>query len=115
MALRVDFRQFLDEEGNVLTLTEQATTVFKFLSNIVLSVSQQPFSQQSISFNNEQPLIDVNLKCNTRADELTCTGSIEASCVTIGIIKWHCDTCAATGSISNWQGSFWDKQKRTLH
>ena len=55
MALKVDLRHFIDEEGIVLALTEQAKTVFKFLTKIVYSVSE----------NIEQPLIDVDLKCNT--------------------------------------------------
>ncbi len=105
MTLKVDLRHFLDEEGNALALTEQANTVFKFLIKIVSSVSQ----------NIEQPLIDVDLKCNTRADELSCQGSIEATSIEIGMIEWHCDTCEASGTISNWQGSKWDKQKRTIH
>lgn len=105
MALKVDLRHFLDEEGNVLELTEQAKTVFKFLTKIVLSVSE----------NIEQPLIDVDLKCNTRADGLSCRGSIEATCIEIGMIEWHCDICEASGTISNWQGSLWDKQERTIH
>jgi hypothetical protein len=29
MILKVDFKQFLDEQGEVLALTEQAKTVFK--------------------------------------------------------------------------------------
>ncbi|WP_114325927.1 hypothetical protein [Candidatus Colwellia aromaticivorans] len=105
MALKADLRHFLDEEGNVLELTEQAKTVFKFLTKIVSSVSE----------NIEQPLIDVDLKCNSRADELSCVGSVEATCISIGMIEWHCDTCEASGTISNWQGSMWDKQERTIH
>lgn len=105
MALKVDLRQFLDDEGDELELTKQAKTVFKFLTKIVSLVSE----------NIEQPLIDVDLKCNTRADELSCDGGIEAMCIAIGIIEWQCDTCEASGTISNWQGSIWDKQKRTIH
>ncbi len=105
MGLKVDFKQFLDEKGELLALTEQAKTVFKFLSKIVLSVSE----------NIEQPLIEVDLNCNARADELSCEGGIEASCIAIDIIEWHCDTCEASGTISNWQGSLWDMQKRTIH
>ncbi len=105
MALKVDFRQFLDDEGNVLALTEQAKTVFEFLIKIMSSVSE----------NIEQPLIDVDLNCNTRADGLSCEGSITAKCNAIGMIEWHCDTCDASGTISNWQGSMWDKQERTIH
>lgn len=71
MALKVDLRHFLDEEGNVLALTEQANTVFKFLFKIVLSVSPE-----SVYENIEQPLIYVDLKCNSRADELSCCGHI---------------------------------------
>jgi hypothetical protein len=105
MALKTDLRLFLDEEGNVAELTEQAKMVFKFLTNIVSSVSA----------NIEQPIIDVDLKCNTRADGPSCEGSIKAKSIVIGMIDWHCDTCIAAGTISHWQGSKWDKQERTLH
>ena len=82
------------------------------------SVSQESVAQTSLSPNIEQPLIEVDLNCNTRADELSCCGHIEASCNSIGtisIIEWRCDTCKAGGTISNWQGSVWDKKKRTMH
>jgi hypothetical protein len=115
MTLKVDFRRFLDEEGNVLALTEQANTVFQFLSKIVSSVSQRSLSHETVSPNREPALIDVDLKCNSRSDALSCPGDIEASSITIGIIEWHCDTCKAAGTISNWQASKWDKQKRTMH
>ncbi len=105
MALKADLRHFLDEEGHVLELTDQAETIFKFLIKIVSSVSK----------NIEMPLINVDLKCTTRADELSCEGSIEARCIAIGMIEWHCDTCEASGTISNWQGSLWDKQEHTIH
>jgi hypothetical protein len=105
MVLKADIRDFLDEEGKVLELTEQAKTVFEFITKIVLSVSE----------NIEQTLIDVDLKCNTRGVELSCKGSIEAIHMPIGLIEWHCDTCQAFGTVSNWQGSIWDKQKRTIH
>jgi len=105
MALNADLRHFLDEEGNVEELTDQAKTIFKFLTKIVSSVSR----------NIEQPLIDVDLKCSTRGHEISCQGSIDAKCTAIGLIKWHCDTCEAAGTISNWQTSQWDKQKRIIH
>jgi len=69
----------------------------------------------SVSENIEQPLIDVDLKCNTRAGGLSCVGSIEAECIAIGMIEWNCDRCEASGTISNWQASIWDKQARTIH
>ncbi|PKG80939.1 hypothetical protein CXF85_22430 [Colwellia sp. 75C3] len=105
MALKADLKQFLDEEGNELELTAQAKTVFNFLIKIVLSVSE----------NIEKPRVDVDLKCNTRAAALSCEGDIEARCISIGMIEWHCDTCEAAGTISNWQGSMWDLQERTIH
>jgi phage host-nuclease inhibitor protein Gam len=105
MALKADLRDFFDDEGNELALTKQAKRVFKFLTKIVSSVSE----------NIEQLIIDVDLRCNSRADELSCEGSIEATCISTGMIEWHCDTCEASGTISNWQGSLCDKQKRTIH
>ena len=109
MALKADLRHFLDEEGGILELTEQAKIVFKFLSKIVLSVSEDI---EQLVFD---PVIDVDLKCNTRAGGLFCEGNIDASHAKTGLIEWHCDTCEASGTISNWQGSMWDKQKPTIH
>ena len=105
MTLKADLRQFLDEEGEVLELTEQANKVFKFLIKIVLSVSK----------NIDLPLIEVDLKCNTRGDDVSCFGKIEARYKNIGLIEWHCDSCDAAGTISNWQASRWDRQKHTIH
>ena len=105
MALKANLKHFLDEDGQVLDLTEQAKTVFNFLTKVLSSVSE----------NIEQPRVDVDLKCNTRGSALTCEGSIEASCISMAMMEWHCDTCEASGTISNWQGSLWDKQERTIH
>ena len=105
MTLKANLKKILDEKGNELELTEQAKTIFKFLTTIVSSVSE----------NINQPLIDVDLNCNSRADELSCDGCIKATCITIGMIEWHCDTCEASGTVSNWQGSLWDMQERTIH
>lgn len=104
MTLKADLRQFLDERGNELALTEQAKAVFKFLTKIV-SVTTE---------NIEQSLIDVDLQCNTRPGDLSCEGNIEATCIGVDLIEWHCDTCEAAGTISNWRGSMWDKA-RTIH
>ena len=105
MTLKVNLRHFLDDDGDVLVLTEKAKKVFQFLIKIV----------SSVSVNIEQPLIDVDLQCNTRADELFCEGSIDAKNIAINLIEWHCDVCEASGTISNWQGSMWDMQDRTIH
>ena len=105
MALDVDLRHFLDDKGHVVDLTDQAKNIFKFLTKIVRSVSE----------NIQQPLVTVELKCNSRADELSCEGAITATGSAIGTINWRCDTCEATGTISHWQGSLWDKQARTIH
>jgi len=105
MALNVNLKHFFDDEGNVSTLTDQANTVLTFLSKIVSSVSK----------NIEQPLIYVDVNCNARGARLLCEGSVEAKSVSAIIIEWHCDTCEASGTISNWQGSLWDKREHTIH
>ena len=105
MALKVDLKQFLDENGNELALTAQARTVFNFISKIVLAVTEQI----------EQPLVEIDLKCATRAENLNCEGSIEANYQAPSLIHWQCDCCEANGSILNWQFSKWDKQLRVLH
>jgi hypothetical protein len=112
MILKVDFNQFLDNKGDKVELTEQANTVFNFLSKIVLAVSQETVSQDI-----DQPLIDVALKCKTRGNALSCAGNIEACYASDDslIIEWQCDTCEAAGTIANWSRSFWDMRERTLH
>lgn len=108
MILKVDFNQFLDEKGEKIELTEQANTVFNFLRKIVLAVSHE-----SVCSNIEQPFIDIALKCNTRGNALSCVGNIEARYDSHDsrIIEWQCDTCEATGTISNWSRSFWDMKE----
>lgn len=105
MALKADFSHFLNENGKVHSLTEQASTVFSFLKKIV----------SAVTFEIEQPIIEVDLQCGTRASGLNCTGSIEASCPDLTIIHWRCDSCEASGTITNWQGSMWDNRKPTIH
>jgi hypothetical protein len=105
MSLEVNFARFLDEDGNVLALTDQASTVFRFITKIVSSASRKI----------EEPMICIDLQCNTRAVGLACTGYIEATSNTYGIIEWYCNTCEASGNISNWQGTLWDKQHHTIH
>jgi len=105
MALKTDLRHFLDDKGQVVELTDQAKTIFNFITKIVTSVSK------SI----KKPLINVDLKCSARGNDLHCEGSIAAKSITMGIIDWHCDTCEACGTISNWQDSMWDIQERTIH
>jgi len=105
MALKVNLQHFLDEEGNVVELTEQAERVFLFLTKIVSAVSQHI----------EQPKVDVDLLCNARADDVSCRGNIEAEHIATGNIEWRCDRCEVSGTILNWRGSLWDKKKRILH
>ena len=105
MTLKANFSHFLDEGGKVLSLTEQASTVFTFLKKIV----------SAVTLDIEQPIIEIDLQCCTRASGLTCKGSIDASCKDLTIIHWHCDNCEASGTIANWQGCKWDNRKPTIH
>ena len=109
MALNVDLRDFLDEQGNVVELTELAERVFTFVIKIVSAISASSATHGTHSN------VEVNLQCNTRAPQLSCDGRIEAKCNTSDVIEWHCDTCTASGTISHWKTSLWDKQKRVLH
>ncbi|WP_286262190.1 hypothetical protein [Thalassotalea atypica] len=121
MALIVDLRDFLDEQGHVVELTEQAGRVFTFLTQIVLAVTKRKINSADNHINGQmthldnQKCIKVDLNCNTRALQLSCDGKIAATCNENALIEWHCDTCEASGTISNWQTSLWDKQARTLH
>ena len=105
MVLITDFSVFFDDRGYVVDLTEQAKPIFKFIREIVVAVSADM----------DKPIINVDIKCDSRALGLLCEGHIDASHLGMGVIEWHCDTCEASGRISNWQGSFYDKQKHILH
>ncbi len=105
MSLITDFSIFFDDAGNLVELTEQAKPILKFLKTIVATVSADI----------DKPIVNVDLKCSSRADGLLCEGYIDGSHVEHGFIEWHCDTCEVFGRISNWQGSMYDKQKRMLH
>lgn len=105
MALITDFSVFFDEQGNVVELTEQAKPIFKFIKEIVATVSADI----------NAGLINTDLKCNSRAKGVSCEGHIDATHTDIGFIRWQCDTCEASGKISHWQGNMFDNQKRVLH
>lgn len=107
MALNVDLRTFLDEQGHVVELTEQAEMVFLFLVSIISAVSKKHLDVDE--------LMPVDLACNTRAHHLSCSGNIEAGGSKNGTIEWQCDTCEAAGIISHWQATNWDKQRRVFH
>lgn len=118
MPLHVNLSIFLDEKGNPVELTEQAEKVFIFLTQIISAVSQSVSKQVEHKQAEHEPkhqTISVDVTCNTRADNLTCDGGIEAICHANGDIAWHCDTCQASGTVSHWQGCHWDRQARTLH
>ncbi len=105
MSLTTDFSVFFDDVGNLVELTEQAKPIFKFLKAIV----------ETVSADIDKPIVNVDLKCSSRADGLLCEGYIDVSHIEHSFIEWHCDTCEASGRILNWQESIYNKKKHILH
>ena len=33
---------------------------------------------------------------------------VETAMADLGVILWHCPRCTTNGSVSHWQGTFWD-------
>ncbi len=105
MALIANLRHFLDEDGSIPELPDAAMKLVGFLTRIVSTVSKEA----------EEPIVDVDIKCCERSNELSCDGYIEAWVSDNMDIQWCCNTCDENGVISNWHGSQWDHHDKTVH
>ena len=105
MALVADLTHFLNEDGQVPDLPDPAKKLLMFLVAIVTGVSSD----------HEASIVDIDIKCCERDENLICDGYIEAWCNCEQIIVWACNTCAENGTIANWQKSIWDSRMKSFH
>ncbi len=101
-----DLKNFLDEDGQIAQMNPEANKFARFLTEIIESASE----------NYSMPLFFANTECVQIQNKTICNGEVE-----VGIyaednrIGWERVECEATGVISNWEGTIWDKRDYTLH
>jgi hypothetical protein len=100
-----DLEHFLDEDG-MIDESGKEVPQGTFLTAIVESVTE----------NNQLPLVIADAECFAIHKGEMCEGEIEAW---IGAesdcIGWECTKCGDTGFVSNWQGGRWDKRDLVRH
>ena len=94
-----DINHFLDENGAIpSTLTPEGKDVAEGLSKIIACVTQGP---------RKSPKTDV--RCWSELNREMCAGEIDAGIdLQKFTILWNCEKCGDSGSISNWENTFWD-------
>lgn len=90
---------FLDEKGSIPdSLPRPARKLADNFTHIIANVTTEPRLN-----------IRPNLACWGKLGKKKCHGSIDASIdLDTFNICWHCSACGDNGSISQWEGSFWD-------
>lgn len=105
MTLISDLTHFLEPNGDVAKLPDEAQKLFEFLSAIVGEVSHDI----------EEPIIETELNCRKYSDPSYCSGQIDAWYNDDCFIEWHCSDCNDNGVISNWRNSHWDNSVQKFH
>lgn len=106
MALIANIQHFLSESGEVPELNPESIELLKFLTAII----------ESASIAYERPVSFASVNCRTITDGKTCDGEIEVWVDPDShIIGWECLECAEEGTISNWEGTQWDKRDYVRH
>jgi len=106
MTIVSDLQHFLDEDGGVARMTPEATLFTLFLTQVIESASE----------NYTLPLFFADTECVQAVGKKLCRGEVEVWIYAeSNRIGWECVECAATGVISNWEGTQWDKRDYTRH
>jgi len=106
MATITNIQHFLDENGEVPNISQEATELLIFLSAVIEAASSKY----------DSPVTFANTKCRNMTDGESCPGEIEvwvyAEDNTIG---WECLECGEEGVVTHWEGTQWDKRNYTRH
>ena len=106
MVLITNIRHFLNENGEVPELNPEAMALFKFLTAVI----------ETASAAYDQPLSFADINCRTVNDGEACDGDIEVWIDPEShIIGWECLECGAEGTISDWEGTQWDRRDYVRH
>lgn len=106
MALITNIRHFLDAQGEVAELTSEAQELLSFLTDIVAAATRDYGS----------PITFADTQCRTLQNGKLCSGEIEVWVYDENNqIGWECLDCGEEGTISDWEGTFWDKRNFVYH
>lgn len=106
MAIITNLRHFLDEDDEIPELPPEAQELFSFLTGIVEAAT--------LAF--RAPVTFANVQCRTVTDDTPCDGDIEVWMDhDDNYIGWECLECGEEGSISDWEGTPWDRRDFVVH
>lgn len=101
-----NIQHFLDDDGNVADLPDEAIILVSFLSIII----------ETASSNYDLPVSFADTICRCLINGQPCLGDIEVWVYTEdNQIGWECLECGDDGIVSNWEGTQWDKRNYTCH
>ena len=106
MALITNIQHFLDENGEVPNIPQEAQELLVFLSAVI----------EAASTKYDAPVTFADANCRSVIDGQSCQGEIEVWVYAEdNSIGWECLECGEEGVISNWEGTQWDKRNYTCH
>lgn len=91
----IDATHYLDDKGDIAPERGPARKMADFLTSVIAHASD--FDRPDTA---PGPAC---FKCRKRDGR-----HVESWIADDGQIIWHCPACGTQGSISNWQGTFWD-------
>jgi hypothetical protein len=95
-----NLRDFLTAEGEIGPQFGPARKLAEYFAKIVVHATTEPWDEPKKSA----------LRCRRRPARKRCAGVIETdSDPDTDAIVWWCPVCGDNGTISDWQGSRWDR------
>jgi hypothetical protein len=96
-----DMRHYLDEDGCLGEMTNQALNLALFFGSIVGWMTSHE----------TDPSLPSNVPCRRSPGHSRCVGEIYASFeVDPRGISWFCPLCLDNGLIHGWEGTLWDRR-----
>jgi hypothetical protein len=106
MALISNLRHFLNEDDSVPDHNPEAQALLRFLTGIVEAAT--------LAF--REPISYADVQCRTVVNDEACDGDIEVWLdPDDNYLGWECLECGEEGSISDWEGTPWDRRDFVVH
>lgn len=97
-----DLRHYLDDDGDLAPLPNQALNIALHLCSIVEWMTSLP----------QRDIHATNVTCRRSPGRKRCTGPIHANFIENGsVIRWSCLICGDNGIIRGWQETRWDRRQ----
>jgi hypothetical protein len=95
-----DLTHFLTKDGDIGPKSGAARKLAEYLTRIVVDAMTEPW---------EEPR-STRVRCRRRPRRRPCAGVIGTDInPDTNAIMWWCPVCGDKGTITNWQGSSWDR------